>query len=175
MGLNVETTYFVPRTETLEIWKVTIKNTSNSKRDLSVFGQIEWLLGSNDEINFHNIAVMWNRSSYDPKFNAILAQKTANYQEFKIKPNPCWSFFATSEKVSAYDCLKDTLYGPYNTVENPRNILEGKLRNSYCNGDEAAAALQSEISLNPGEEKTIIYLLGQTEGKDLISDYINRY
>lgn len=175
MDIEVETTYFVPRAETLEIWKTTIRNISNSTRELSIFGQIEWLLGCADEINFHNIAVMWNRASYDQKLNAILAQKTANYQEFKIKPNPCWSFFASSEKATAFDCLKDTLYGHYNTVENPRNILEGKLKNSECNGDEAVAALQSEITLKPGEQKTIIYILGQTEGKSLITEYINRY
>ena len=175
MEMEVETTYFVPRTESLEIWKIKIKNLSDKKRDLNVFGQIEWLLGCADEINFHNIACMWNRSFYDPKINAILAQKTANYQEFKIKPNLCWSFFLTSEKIDAYDCLKDTLYGYYNTVENPRNILEGKLKNSECNGDEAVGALQTNLTLNPGEEKIIIYMLGQTQRQELIPELVNRY
>ncbi len=174
-GIESEVTYFVPRQEPCEIWLVKTRNTSPETRNLSVFGYMEWWLGSTDYINFYNISLLWNRIAYDRKLNAIIAHKTAFYVEFNIKDNPYIGFFSSSDPAAGWDCRKEAFLGTCNTEENPQGAIKGVCHNSSCDGEEGVGVLQQKITLKPGEEKTLVFVLGQTAGEADAARIMNKY
>jgi cellobiose phosphorylase len=173
--IESEVAYFVPREEPCEIWIVKVRNKNNKRRTLSIFGYMEWWLGSTDYINFYNISLLWNRISFNNKLNAILAKKTAFYVEFNIKENPYVGFFSSSEPASGWDCRKESFLGSNNTEENPQGAIKGICHNSECDGEEGVGALQHKITLDPGEEKTLVFVLGQTTGEAEAEQIIKKY
>ncbi|MGB9612755.1 MAG: GH36-type glycosyl hydrolase domain-containing protein [Candidatus Margulisiibacteriota bacterium] len=173
--IETEVTYFVPRNETCEIWLVKVKNLDSTPRNLSLFAYTEWWLGSTDYINFYNIALLWNRAHFDQELQAILARKTAFYEEFNIKNNPYVAFFSSSEIPAGWDCRKASFIGVHRTEENPIAITSGSCKNSICDGEEAVGVLQHKISLQPAEEKKLVFILGQTKGELLAKETIQKY
>ena len=174
-GVEAETTYFVPADEPCEIWKVKVKNTGKKIRKLNLFGYLEWFIGSADYQTFYNISILWNRVQFDKKAQAILARKTAFYEEFNIKNNPYVLFFSSSEKVSGWDCNKQNFLGYGNTCQNPQSVFSGKCTQSICDGEEPIAALQHKLTLKPGQEKELIFVLGQTKGEKDAARIIERF
>lgn len=173
--ISGEITYFVPRKEHCEIWKVKIKNGSGKTRKLNLFGYVEFFIGNWDYITYYNIATLWNRVGLDKKSNSIIARKTAFYQEFNIKNNPYQVFFTSSEKADSWDANKYRFLGRYNTEENPECVFNGKCTESICDGEEPVGVLQHNITLKPGEEKTIIYILGQTSSEEEFDRILKMY
>jgi len=174
-GVEGETTYFVPVDEPCEIWKVRIKNTTKKTKRLNVFGYLEWFIGSADYITFYNIAILWNRVHYDKKTNAIFAKKTAFYEEFNIKNNPYVLFFSSSQKASSWDCHKENFLGKGNTCQHPEGVFKGRGTNSICDGEEPVAVLHQKMTLKPGEEKELVFILGQTAGQKDAERIIGKY
>ena len=174
-GIEAETTYFVPADEPCEIWKVKVKNTGKKARKLNLFGYLEWFIGSADYQTFYNISILWNRVQFDKKTQAILARKTAFYEEFNIKNNPYVLFFSSSEEVSGWDCNKQNFLGYGNTCQNPQSVFSGKCTQSICDGEEPIAALQHKLTLKPGQEKELIFVLGQTKGEKDAARIIERF
>lgn len=174
-GVEAETTYFVPMDEPCEIWKVKVKNSTKKKKDLNVFGYLEWFIGSADCITYYNIAILWNRINFDKKTGSIFAKKTAFYEEFNIKNNPYVLFFSTSEKVSSWDCHKQNFLGFGNTCQNPEGVFNGKCTDSICDGEEPVGVLHHKITLSPGQEKEIIFVLGQTAGQTDAARIIKKF
>ncbi|MCX5749772.1 MAG: hypothetical protein NTZ10_05980 [Candidatus Saganbacteria bacterium] len=174
-GVEGETTYFVPADEPCEIWKVKIKNATKKTKKLNLFGYLEWFIGSADYITFYNIAILWNRVRFDKKAKAIFARKTAFYEEFNIKDNPYTLFFASSEKVSSWDCNKRKFLGAGNTCQHPEGVYNGTCTNSICDGEEPVGVLHHRVTLKPGQEKEIAFILGQTVGQKNAARIIKKY
>jgi cellobiose phosphorylase len=174
-GVSAEVTYFVPRKETCEVWKVTVKNSSSKKRSLDLFGYLEWFIGSTDYFNYYNIAVLWNRIDFNKRLKAIVSRKTAFYEEFNIKNNPYLAFFGSSAPVTGWDCHKEKFLGKYNTCEHPKSVFEGKCTGSSCDGEEGIGALHHRLELAPGQSKTIVFTVGQTNSHQKIESILKKY
>jgi len=174
-GIAGEITYFVPAGDACEVWIVKVRNLTKKTRNLSLFGYLEWFIGSTDYINFYNISVLWNRISFDEKLNAVIGRKTALYEEFNIKNNPYIVFFGSSEKVAGWDANKYKFLGRYNTEETPMGVLEGDTTQSICDGEEGLGVLKNKVTLKSGEEKTLIFVVGQTRSKKDAEKLIKKY
>ena len=75
-------------------------------------------------------------------------------------------YFATDAKVSAFDCDRDEFIGSYRSEENPKNIESGKCTNSTLYGGDPCFALQIDLDLKAGEEKTVNVYLGTAMTED---------
>ena len=67
------------------------------------------------------------------------------------------------EPVSAYCGSLSSFIGPYRTYSNPIAVESGKCSNDMNFNSNACGALQSDITLKPGETKEFIYVLGQRD------------
>ncbi len=174
--ISSEITYFTPKDDPVEVWKVTIKNEDQKKRKLSLFPFAEWMIGKYLlELQFRNILTLYNRVWFNEKDQAILAKKTAAWAEFKIVPDPYTSFFATSLNVDGYDCNKDRFVGRYNTIENPQVIKEGRCKNTISSGEDSVAVVKHNVELDPNEEITFSVVIGINEDRKKISELIKKY
>lgn len=174
-GVAGEITYFVPQSDNCEVWIVKVKNKSRKGKNISIFGYVEWFIGCTDYMNFYNIQYLWNRVGYDPKTGAIVAKKTAFYEEFNIRNNPYALFFGLNEKADGWDANKYNFLGRNNTEENPEGILMNDTTQSICDGEEGIGVLKKKLALKPGEEKVLVFVLGQARGSDEAEKVIKKY
>ena len=76
-GLEQELTIFVPMDKSLRVQVVRIKNSSDRKRTISLFGYLEWVLGTTREQTEMHVITEW-----DPESQALFAYNHYN-SDFK--------------------------------------------------------------------------------------------
>ncbi len=184
-GFSSEVTYFVPLEDNLEVWMVKVRNETGKKEKLSLYGYVELCLGHAlvDLINQPNDQ-HFNHAYFDRDLQAIVATKNywVTYRSATVKqPNVSWDrnvFFATNLATNGWDCHKDTFIGKWRSESNPQGIENGTLSGSDITAGDACAALASEITLEAGEEKEFVFLLGctpKTDGTEAIDKHIKKY
>ena len=167
-GIESTLTVFIPCDEPLEVWLVKLRNLSDRPRRLSLVTYFEWLLGAAPDWRreFHRTFI---EARYDHGLGAILAANRlwelpgADQGNW----NRSWDYIAfhtASPPPSGCVCDKEAFLGRYGSVQRPRAVLHGypPQNKGLCGGDPIAS-LCVDVSLAPGEEKTIVFTLGATE------------
>jgi len=155
-GVEASTRYFVPLDENLEIWQLTITNHRRQAAELSVFSAIEFCLwdAQDDSTNFQR-----NFSIGEVEVeNGVIYHKT-EYRERRDH----YSFFACSEKISGFDTQRDTFLGPYRGWDDPAVVESGQACNSLAHGWAPIGSHHVRLSLEPGESRQIVFVLGYQE------------
>ena len=179
-GFQQEVTYFVPETETCEIWNLSIKNTGKEKRKLSVYSYSEFTLWSEPESRNIQWSLHLTRCSYEDE--TILYDFMEPHPAFDMEANadyvadrPGYAFMAMSEKIFDHDCSRDKFIGMYNSESNPQGVINKKLSNSTLRGGIACAVLRTEIELGKGEERNITVVLGFAPDKTYATGIRKKY
>ena len=177
--------YFVPRDNDLEIWKLQIKNESDRTRSLKLFAFQELCLGHAlvDLINQPNDQ-HFNEVNFDDQSQILTATKRywVKFNEATVEQaNESWDkvvFFASSENVESFDGSKDKFIGKWRSEANPIALAKGRCSDSEITSGDAIAALQNQVTLEPGEEKEIVYIMGvvpKNREKSEITRIVNKY
>ena len=153
--IEADTTYFVPHGKDYEIWRMKIKNSSNRARKLKLFTYLEF-------------------SFYDAKYDMLCEWPrmccTAEYNDRFILFNPhpfayrpIYSYFGTDTQVESYDCHLDKFVGAYRSESNPIAVERGTCSNSEVSSDKCVGSLCCPVTLEAGEEREIIFVLGVSD------------
>ncbi|MEZ4641178.1 MAG: glycosyl transferase [Chloroflexota bacterium] len=155
-GIHAETTYFVPLGQTLEIWRVTLHNQREQAADLSLFSSIEFCLWDawDDATNYQR---NFNTGEVEV-VDGVIYHKT-EYRERRDH----FAYFACSAPLAGYDTQRESFLGPYHGWDNPQVVAEGVARNSHAHGWAPIGSHHVKVSLQPGETREIIFLLGYHE------------
>ena len=182
-NVKAEATYFVPLDDTLEIWRISLKNTSEKEQRLEVYPYAEMCLGHalTDLINKPNDQ-HFNRLWFDKENNALFSTKTywVTGGSSNIQENKAWNqvaFMNSSLPAIEYAGEREVFTGSYRDEKNPLSIEEGKLQNKYISSGNLVTCLKLEVKLQPGEEKTFHILLGAIPKTDKLEKppYIEKY
>ena len=154
-GIAGEQTLFIPLDDPVEIWDVKLKNETDRKRNLSVFGYVEF--------SFHHIMIdnqnfQMSLYSSGSSFNDGIIEIDLFYEDKGFQ------YFAANNAESnndSFDCLRDKFIGPYRTEANPIAVENGACSGSFELGGNHCGALKQAVELKPGEEKRLIFLLGE--------------
>jgi cellobiose phosphorylase len=157
-GIEASTRYFVPLDENLEIWQLTVTNHRSRAADLSVFSLIEFCLwdAQDDSTNFQRNFSIGEVEVED----GVIYHKT-EYRERRDH----FAFFACSEKIAGFDTQRDSFLGPYRGWDNPLVVERGQSSNSVAHGWAPVGSHQVKWSLQPGESRQIVFLLGYQENR----------
>ncbi|MCX5686953.1 MAG: glycosyl transferase, partial [Candidatus Omnitrophica bacterium] len=169
-GIATKTTYFVPLKENLELWMLNVKNTSKKKRELSVFTYLEFCL-------WHAVMDMTD-FQYTLNISKAVCEKDVIYHLTDYFPSAGrndFAFFSSSEKVKGFDCDRETFIGPYNSEANPLAVSRGKSFDSVNSGGNPIASLCNSITLEPSEEKTVVFALGVSDSMKEADKVISKY
>ena len=162
-GIETEWLIFVPNDEPLEVWKLTLRNTTRRTRALAVATYLEWGLG---------VAPDWHRefhksfitTSYDAAANALTATKrlweVPTERGHWNRDWPYTAFHSCSEHPASYDGDKESFLGRYGTMRNPASLQGESLKKRTGNWLDPIASLAVNVSLRPGQEKTVCFTLG---------------
>lgn len=175
--IRSEVTYYVPNGATYEVWRAKVRNLSSKPRNLSVFGFLEFTNDNNyeqDQVNLQ-YTLFITRTSFEG--NRVIQHINENSGRDASGSNHRERFLGLAgQKVDAACGNLDSFIGAYRTYSNPIAVENGALDGSMNFNSNACGALQSNITLAPGEEKTFVYILGQRDSKaagEIIAKYEN--
>jgi cellobiose phosphorylase len=154
--IEAQTRYFVPLGENLEIWQCTITNRRKAPAKLSVFSAVEFCLWDawDDQTNFQR---NFNVGQVEIE-GGVIYHKT----EYRERRNH-FAYFACSEKLAGFDTQRESFLGAYRGWENPLAVERGKSGDSEAVGWSPVGSHHVKLSLQPGESKQIVFLLGYQE------------
>ena len=151
-GIQASQTLSIPIEDDVELWDVKIKNTGDCVRQLSVYSYCEF---SFHHIEFDNQNFQMSLYSAGSSYEDGIIEHDLYYDEFGHQ------YFTANFEPDGFDCLRDSFIGPYRTEDNPIGVESGRLSGSFEKGNNHCGALQKTITLNPGEEVRLVYMLGE--------------
>ena len=176
-GIKSEVRYYVPLGKTYEVWNVKIENLSGRKRELSLTGYCAFTNHNNYEQDQVNLQYTQFISRTYFKGNKILQTINENIKEDVDKNENTTRFFGLAGAVAeSYNGDRDSFLGPYHGYNNPIAVEKGKCDNTLNYNTNACGALQTTITLEPSESRTITFLLGmkkEEEADAVIKNYEN--
>ena len=158
-SLSASLTCFVPLKERAEVMLLKLRNESEEKKEIRTVGAVEWCLWNawDDFTNFQR-----NYSTGEVEIEDKAIYHKTEYRERRDH----YAFFSVNEKVTGYDSDRATFLGRFNGWDSPASITDGKMGFSHASGWSPIAALENRFTLLPGEEKSLVFVLGYIENKE---------
>ena len=158
-SLSASLTCFVPLKERAEVMLLKLRNESSEKKEIRTVGAVEWCLWNawDDFTNFQR-----NYSTGEVEIEDKAIYHKTEYRERRDH----YAFFSVNEKVTGYDSDRATFLGRFNGWDSPASITLGKMGYSHASGWSPIAALENRFTLLPGEEKSLVFVLGYIENKE---------
>ncbi len=155
-GVEASVLFFVPLKTWAEVQKLTLTNTTNEVKTLKLFSFEEWCLwnAATDMENFQR-----NFSTGEVEIEGSTIYHKTEYRERRNH----YAFYHVNTEIQGYDTDRETFVGLYNGFNEPDAVMEGKPRNSHAHGWSPIASHYIEVTLQPGESKDLIFLLGYVE------------
>lgn len=180
-GVKTEQLMFVPLKDSVEIWQVTVKNETSSTKSLSLFPYFEWCLGNGTETH-REFQKTFIEVKIEKSLNAIVGLKrpalVPSFISSGLKDAPLTGFIScTTQKPSGYDGDKETFVGMYGTYEAPKAVVEGKVKNRRMleKWGDPIASMQTDVSLKPGQSKTVVFVVGRVEKAANVAPLVRKY
>lgn len=155
-GLASRLTAFVPMGENCEVNQLVLTNESDKPKNITAVSAIEWCLWNavDDASNFQR-----NFSTGEVEIEGSFIYHKTEYRERRNH----YAFYALNRPMQGFDTDRETFLGAFNGWDNPDAITENKSRDSIAHGWAPIASHRTEISLQPGESVSLIYMLGYCE------------
>lgn len=155
-GLSARLRCFVPLGEACEINQLTLRNDTQASKEIRLVSAAEWCLWNavDDATNFQR-----NYSTGEVEVeDSVLYHKT----EYRERRNH-YAFFAVNQPIAGFDTAREAFLGRFHGYDAPDVITSGESRNSIAHGWSPIASHRLSITLRPGEETSLIFLLGYVE------------
>lgn len=164
-GIEQNLEMFVALGDRVKISRLKLKNHSSVLRRLSVTSYTEWVMGFQRGSSAQYIIPIRDEVS-----QSIIARNPYN-NEFASRV----AFSAISEVEHSYTCDRREFLGRNGNPAKPAALGRVDLSNTSGAGLDPCAAFQTKIDLNPGEERTIIILLGDAENNFEARELVEKY
>jgi cellobiose phosphorylase len=176
-GIRAELLYFVPHSPTssssrtddistaCELWVVHLRNDSRRPRHLRSFSYAEFS-NWNAEADLNNLD--WGQHVLHSR-----VEEGIIYMDTTFRPTT--TFFASSLTPLGFDTDREVFVGSYRDLSNPVVVENGISTNSQAARGNNVGVLCHELSLEPGEERDIVYILGVTEVPKKVRQVVARY
>jgi cellobiose phosphorylase len=158
-GIEAVLTCFIPLEANAEIHHLVLKNNTKEEKHVSVYGTCEFCLYNavDDSNNFQR--------NYNTGEVIIKDDTIYHITEYRERRNH-FAFFHVSQKTDGFDSDMDTFLGQEGSWALPKAVKEGKSFASVASGWSPIAALRNDVSLKPGEEIHLVYVLGYIENPE---------
>ena len=145
-------TLFVAMDDPVELWDLRLKNDSGRERRLSVFSYLEF--------SFHHVDM--DNQNFQMSLYAAGSRCVDGVIEHDLYyEQDGYQFFTADFAPDGFDCLRDTFIGPYRSERNPLTVESGACKGSFEKGGNHCGCLKKTLTLAPGEEVRLLFLLGE--------------
>jgi cellobiose phosphorylase len=155
-GVRAEMLYFVPLGETLEVWRLRVRNDRDKRADLSVFSSVEFCLwdAEDDATNFQR-----NFSVGEVEVVDGVIYHKSEYRERRDH----FAYFACSEPLAGFDTQRDVFLGTCRGWDSPLAVERGRSFDSVAHGWAPIGSHHIRFSLAPSETRDLFFVLGYSE------------
>ena len=174
-GIATETTYFVPLGQNFEYWQLKVTNESDRPRKISVFSFCEFTNQWDtfqDQVNLqYSLFIVRGELTADGLLRiAIQDNLTPDSGEFFIHDIARHAWMGlVGAPLDGYDTSREAFLGPYRGYHNPLVLEQGLCTGSHIYGGNACGSLQADLTLQVGESRALLVMLGigdaRTTGK----------
>jgi cyclic beta-1,2-glucan synthetase len=155
-GIDHELEVFVDTVDPVKFSVLTLTNRGPAARTLSVFGFAEWVLGPpHDGIHLHVV------TDIDPSTGSILASNAYNHE---YRGHTAFSY--VSEAPVSFTADRRSFLGRHGDLSRPAAMTQRVLSGGAGAGRDPCAALQVHCTLQAGERRQLVFLLGQGTDRD---------
>ena len=158
-GIQVEQLVFVPLKYQGEVHRLKIVNTSNCSKEITVFSFVEFCLWNayDDMTNFQR-----NFSTGEVEIeNSVIYHKT----EYRERRNH-YAFYSVNTDIDGFDSDRESFLGLYNGFDSPQVVAQGESNNSVASGWSPVGSHSKVLTLKPGEETSLIFIIGYVENQE---------
>ena len=174
-GIKSEVTYYVPKDAEYEVWSADITNNSDTERKLNVFGFIEFTNENNYEQDGVNLQYTLFISRTELAGRKIVQHINELIGRDENGYNGMERFLGlANQPVAAGEGDYNKFIGPYRTFSNPYAVETGQCDGSMNYNSNSCGALQSNVTLAPGETKKFVFVLGQKKPNEA-DEILDRY
>ncbi len=155
-GVTARQELFVPQGDACEIDRLTVSNGSDRVKELDLFSYVEFCLwdAMDDSSNFQR--------NYSTGEVEVVGSAIYHKTEYRERRNHYAVFWANCP-VDSFDTSRDAFCGLYNGPERPEAVERGRCSDSIAHGWAPVGAHHIHVTLQPGEQKTVIFGLGYLE------------
>jgi cyclic beta-1,2-glucan synthetase len=165
-GVALDLLQFVPLEDPLKISRLKIVNRSDETRQLSFTHYVDWVLG-----NQRSKTASFIVTEIDPATSALLARNPWR-TEFQARV----AFMDLGGRQQTCTGDRAEFIGRHGSLAEPAALLGPLgLTNRVGGGLDPCGAMQAKISLRPGEETELVFLLGEAASKEEAVALIERY
>ncbi len=158
-GVSASLLAFVPVEDNCEINALKLTNNSSAVKELVLFSYVEWCLWNADD-DMKNFQRNLNIGEVEVD-GSVIYHKT----EYRERRNH-YAVYAVNSPVDGFDTSRDAFLGPYSGPDAPQAVKKGVCSNSIASGWSPVAAHQITITLNPGESRSFLFVLGYVENDE---------
>jgi cellobiose phosphorylase len=162
-SIETEATYFVPLGQAFEYWRLKVTNKSKKPRTLSLFTYCEmaspWHM-PNDLTNLQYSQFI-TKATVEQDMLGMAVHPYYPYNPKELMG--CHRLWMTlvGAPLAGYETVRERFLGSvYHTYANPQAVIDGKCSNFLAEGGNAIGTLQVELTLQPGETRELIGMLG---------------
>jgi cyclic beta-1,2-glucan synthetase len=164
-GLSQELLLFVPRDAPLKVMRLTLRNPGNQTRRLSATFYAEWVLGGVREQAAAHVV-----TSVDVESGALLA-RNAFRGDFAGRV----AFADVNLRPRTLTADRAEFLGRNGMLTAPAALGRAALSGSVGSALDPCAALMTKLELKPGEEKEVIFLLGECGTTEEVRELSRRF
>jgi cyclic beta-1,2-glucan synthetase len=165
-GISLDLLQFVPLEDPLKISRLRIVNRSGESRQLSVTHYLDWVLG-----NQRGRTAPFIVTEIEAKTTALLARNPWN-SGFPSRV----AFMDMAGRQQACTADRAEFVGRHGSLAEPAALLGSqRLSNRVGGGLDPCGAMQTKITLGPGEEMELTFLLGEEASSAAAVALIERY
>ncbi|WP_349673813.1 glycosyl transferase [Lacrimispora sp.] len=157
-GLKANVTSFVPLGDSCEINQVTCKNESTESKDFTLYSYVEFCLWNamDDMTNFQR-----NFSTGEVEVEGSVIYHKTEYRERRNH----YAYYSVNSQIQGFDTDRNTFVGVYGSNQNPAMVEKNTSGNSMASGWSPIGSHRITLHLEPGEEKTFVFVLGYAENE----------
>ncbi len=155
-NLQASVLFFVPLEDNCELQWLHLKNDGDAPKTFSLFSYVEWCLWNADDDmkNFQR-----NLSIGEVEIEDSVIYHKTEYRERRDH----FAFYGVNAPIDGFDTSRDAFLGAYRGNDHPQVIEKGACSNSVASGWSPIACHQIDLTLAPGQEKSLIFVLGYAE------------
>ncbi|MCL2320936.1 MAG: glycosyl transferase [Oscillospiraceae bacterium] len=158
-GLKSSLTCFVPIGDPCEINHLVLKNETSLEKQIEVVSAVEWCLWNavDDNQNFQR-----NFNIGEVEIDGSTIYHKTEYRERRNH----YAFFSVNRPITGFDTDREAFLGSFSSWDRPRAVFSGNSTDSIAHGWAPIASHRVNLTLQPFEEISLVYVLGYAELPD---------
>ena len=157
-GLKAEQLSMVPRGVNALVTRLTLTNETEEEKRFTVHSFIEFCLWNamDDSTNFQR-----NYSTGEVEVEGSAIYHKTEYRERRNH----YAVYAVNEKIDGFDTDRTMFLGPWGDLHDPKAVKEDTAYNEMASGWAPIGSHFLKITLKPGGQKRLIFVLGYCENE----------